>query len=157
MNSLMQAEHFQVAYATNDIDAGLRHLGCHLNITETRTLQGPLPEGGEIHVELAWVGGVMIELLHAQGPGSSIYQRGVQGGDQLSLSLHHLGFLIESESEWSALKAACEDSKAQLLLERVNSEFMTSCFIEVPGISHLFEYILPSDVGRQFFNEVPRC
>ena len=72
-SGVLRAEHFQIAYATNDIDRAQAILANRYGIGAFRRLEGPLAAGGQIRVELAWVGPVMYELLTASGPGSAIY------------------------------------------------------------------------------------
>src|ERR1700719_2707929 len=72
-SGLLCNDHFQVAYATNDIDRACDIFSNQFGIKEFCRLQGPLAAGGHIRVELAWVGGTMYELITASGAGSDIY------------------------------------------------------------------------------------
>ena len=67
---LLLAEHFQMAYATNDLDRACDLLGRQLGIREFGEIGGETASGGQIRVKLAWVGSIMYELMWAEGPGS---------------------------------------------------------------------------------------
>src|SRR6516162_2631068 len=72
-SGLVRYDHFQVAYATSDIERACRVLSERFGIKEYRGLEGQLPTGGRVHIELAWAGGTMYELVHASGPGSEFF------------------------------------------------------------------------------------
>jgi hypothetical protein len=70
---LLLAEHFQVAYVTNDIKRACKIFASHLGIGSFSKLEGPLKAGGHIEAKFAWVGSVMYEIIQASGPGSELY------------------------------------------------------------------------------------
>jgi hypothetical protein len=152
---LLRAEHFQMAYATNDIARARDMFADRFGIKEFRTLQGPLPQGGQVHIELAWVGTTMYELMFAQGPGSDIYMSRLPAGDDFVLKHHHLGFLIPDQAQWDALMGEIERGGWSMPHKNEAPEFITSCFVDVPALGHYFEYLLPSAAGMAFFDSVP--
>lgn len=159
---LLRTEHFQVAYATNDIERACELFRQRLGIREFRRLEGAMPSGGHIHVELAWVGNTMYELLTAEGPGAELYMNGVWGrvpgrvpGDGFAIRHHHLGFLIHDEAQWQALQATIERDGWTLLSKSHTPGFMQSCFVDVPELGHYFEYLFPEPAGLEFFENVP--
>lgn len=150
---LMRAEHFQMAYATNDIDRAQALFGERYGIRNWTRLEGQLPAGGAIRVELAWVGTVMYELISAEGDGSAIYMDRLPTGEGFHLKHHHLGYLIDSQAEWQALIALAGED---LVHHSVNAGFMTSCFVAAPELGHYLEFIRPEAAGRAFFENVAR-
>lgn len=151
---LLRTEHFQMAYATNDIERACDLFRQRLGIREFRRLEGPMPSGGRIHVELAWVGNTMYELLTAEGPGSELYMTRLPD-DGFALRHHHLGFLIPDEAQWQALMATIEREDWNLLSKSHAQGFMHSCFVDVPELGHYFEYLFPEPAGLEFFEGVP--
>ncbi|RJF91506.1 hypothetical protein D3876_10300 [Sphingomonas cavernae] len=151
---LLRAEQFQIAYATNDIEAACAVFRDRFGITEFQRLEGPLPDGGHIRVELAWVGTVMYELLTASGPGSALYMDRVPD-DGFVIRHHHLGFLIHDAAQWAALAREAERVGAALLNQRQNEGFMRTCFVAAPELGHYLEYIFPEPAGLEFLNAVP--
>lgn len=151
---LLRIEHFQMAYATNDIDRACDLFGERFGIREFRRLEGPLPAGGQIRVELAWVGTIMYELLTASGPGSDLYV-GRLPGDGFAIRHHHLGFLIHDDAQWQALLDKITGDDWTMPSKSHNPGFMQSCFVDVPELGHYFEYIHPEPAGLAFFESVP--
>jgi hypothetical protein len=151
---VLHAEQFQIAYTTTDMaraqDVFARRYGVHA----FRTLKGALPEGGRIHVELAWVGPVMYELLTADGPGSDVYRRGLPD-DGFAIRHHHLGYFVHDREQWDALMLAVEDGGWHMPNRRNNPGFLESCFVDAPELGHYLEYVFPEEAGRQFFEDVP--
>lgn len=151
---LLRAEHFQMAYATNDIDRACDHFRERFGVREFRRLEGVLPSGGTIRVELAWVGTIMYELLAASGPGSDLYV-GRLPRDGFAIRHHHLGFLIQNEEQWNALMMEIERGNWAMPSKSSNPGFMQSCFVDVPELGHYFEYLFPEPAGLAFFEGVP--
>jgi Glyoxalase/Bleomycin resistance protein/Dioxygenase superfamily len=149
---LLRAEHFQIAYATNDIDRALALFAERYGIANWTRLEGQLPAGGTIRVELAWVGTVMYELLSASGEGSAIYMSRLPKSPGFQLAHHHLGYLID-QPQWEGLIAT---AASDLVHHSHNPGFMTSCFVDAPVLGHYLEYICPEAAGRAFFENVAR-
>ncbi|MCJ8158556.1 VOC family protein [Sphingomonas sp. LaA6.9] len=153
-NGLLRADQFQIAYATNDIDAACAIFRNRFGIDAFRRLEGPLPAGGRIRVELAWVGTVMYELLTASGPGSALYMDRVPDNG-FAIRHHHLGLLIHDAAQWAALAREAERVGTPLLNLRHNEGFMRTCFVDAPTLGHYLEYIFPEPAGLEFLNAVP--
>lgn len=153
-DGIVHAEHFQIAYATSDIERAKALFSDRYGIRNFRRLAGPLPDGGEIHVELAWLGPVMYELLTARGPGSAIYREGLPDSG-FAVRLHHLGYLIHDQAQWDALQQRVARDGWDMPTCRANPGFLQSCFVRAPELGHLLEYIHPEEAGRRFFEDVP--
>jgi len=153
-DGLLRKDHFQVAYATNDIERACDLFAKQLGIRQFRRLEGQMPAGGQIRVELAWVGGTMYELISASGPGSDIYVGRLPPGG-FAIRHHHLGFLIHDEAQWAALESDAARIGRTLLAKSHNAGFLRSCFVDVPELGHYFEYIFPEPAGIEFFESVP--
>ena len=151
---LLRAEHFQIAYATNNIDRARDCLSERLGILEFRSLEGATPAGGHIRVELAWVGPTMYELITASGPGSELYV-GRLGTDDFAIRHHHLGFVIADEAQWQAVFAEAERQGFAVPYENETPGFMRSCFVDVPELGHYLEYLWPTAAGLDFLENVP--
>jgi hypothetical protein len=151
---LLRSDHFQVAYSTNDIDRALDIFADRHGIREFRRLEGALPAGGHIRVELAWVAGTMYELLTADGPGSALYV-GHLPSDGFALRHHHLGFLIHHQDQWDALHVTAAEKGWSVPSVSRNPGFMQSCFVDAPELGHYLEYIFPEPAGIAFFESVP--
>lgn len=152
---LLRAEHFQMAYVTNDLDRACALFGEQLGIGAFAELGGAMPEGGEIEARFAWVGTLMYEIIAARGPGSAIYMDRMPRGSGFTLMHHHLGFLIGSEAEWNGVLANA--ARQGWAVPYRNANPLTEvCFIAVPGLPHYLEYLWASQLGLDFFAQVPR-
>ncbi len=151
---LLRTEQFQMAYATRDIDRACDLFRKRFGIKEFRRLEGQMPSGGHIRVELAWVGTIMYELITATGPGSDLYVGRVPEGE-FSIRHHHLGFLIHDAAQWEELMTTIKQNNWTMPRKSHNAGFMQSCFVDVPELGHYFEYIFPEPAGLAFFEAVP--
>jgi hypothetical protein len=151
---LLRTDQFQMAYATNDIDRACAIFSERYGIRQFRRLEGPLPAGGHIRVELAWVGTIMYELLTAQGPGSALYVGRLPAAG-FAIRHHHLGFLIHDAEQWNALQNEIVRSGWSMPSRSSNPGFMQSCFVDAPELGHYLEYIFPEPAGLAFFEAVP--
>lgn len=152
---LLCAEHFQIAYATNDIDRAVALFGERYGVREFHRLEGPLRDGGRIRVELAWAGPLMVELMTASGPGSAIYMSRLPASDGFVLRHHHLGYLVQSAAEWDALMGEVARRGLSLAHESETEGLMRSCFVDAPELGHYLEYILPAPRGLALLEGVP--
>lgn len=153
---LLCGEHFQVAYATNDIDRACGLFRDRFGIAEFGRLEGRLPAGGTIRVELAWVGPVMYEVLSASGPGSAIYMDRLPPGPGFALGHHHFGYLLSSAEQWDALLAMAAAENCAIPYQNDNPGFLRSCFVDAAPLGHYLEFILPEPAGLAFLQSVPR-
>ncbi len=153
VTQLMRNDHFQIAYATNDIDRACAIFADRFGISEFRRLEGPRPGGGDIRVELAWVGGTMYELLTASGPGSALYMDRLP--ESFAIKLHHFGYFIHDDESWEALHSEAARLGYALTPGSVTPGFLKSCFIDAPELGHYLEYIYPEAGGVDFFQNVP--
>lgn len=153
---LLSTAPFQIAYATNDIEQAKTLFQQQLGIRQFRQLSGQLPSGGHIHVELAWVGNIMYELLTASGEGSELYLHQLPT-DAFAIRHHHLGFLLRSEAEWQALQREIAERQWHMPHISHTPGFMRSCFVDCPALGHYLEYLWPEAAGLDFFEkEVPK-
>lgn len=153
---LLRAEHFQMAWATNDMERAKALLSERLGIREFTVIGGPTRQGGETWAALAWVGTIMYELITASGPGSDIIMNRLPQGSGFAMKHHHLGYLVSDQTEWDALEAEAARAGWAMPHKSVNAGFMTSCFIDVPELGHYLEYIMPEPAGLEFFQNVTR-
>ncbi|HEX7874342.1 MAG TPA: VOC family protein [Sphingobium sp.] len=154
-SGLLRAEHFQMAYATNDVEQARALFGQRLGIKDFTRLEGPLAMGGAIRVELAWVGTIMYELIEATGPGSELYMDRLPTGDGFHLRHHHLGYLVHDQAQWDGVMAAAAREGWAVPYSNRNP-MMAACFVDVPELGHYLEYLFPEQAGIDFFNGVAR-
>lgn len=154
-SGLMVLEHFQMAYVTNDMDRALDLFRRNLGVREFTRLGGPMPSGGTMHAEFAWVGTLMIEVIEATGPGSALYMDRLPRDGSFAVAQHHLGYLVHSQAQWDAVLANAAANGFEVVF-RGDNPLVEFCFVQVPGLSHYLEYLFAKPMGLDFFNAVPR-
>ena len=154
-SGLLRAEHFQMAYVTNDIEQACALLTRQLGIREFVALGGATPDGGTMDARFAWVGTLMYEVIQASGPGSDVFMDRLRGVGHFALRHHHLGFLIHDRAHWDGVLANAAGHGWDVPWTS-NNPLVDACFVAVPGFEHYLEYLLPTQSGRDFFASVPR-
>lgn len=153
-DGLFHSEHFQVAYITNDLDRTLALFRERYRVTEFQSIESELAGGGWLRVELAWIGGMMIELMQAGGPGSDLYNKRLPA-DGFAIQMHHLGYLIHDQAQWDALDAEVARSGRTIELKNSIEGLLSWCFVKAPELGHYLEYIFPEAGGVAFLQSIP--
>jgi hypothetical protein len=152
---LALAEHFQMAYVTNDIERAGALFRERLGIREFRTIEGATPDGGHIRSDLAWVGTLMYELVEAHGEDGRVFSDRLPETDSFAIRHHHLGYLIHDEREWQGIAAGAERAGWPALVRAPNA-LVQACFVDAPELGHYLEYLHATPAGLDFFAGVPR-
>jgi hypothetical protein len=153
---LLRAEHFQMAWATNDMARAQAIFAERYGVSTWTRLAGELPAGGHIHIELAWAGGIMLELMTACGEGAAIYMDRLPTTPDFHLCHHHHGYLLSDLRQWQALMNAVAAGDHAMPHVSHNEGFMRSCFVDAPELGCYLEYLCPEPAGLAFFEQVAR-
>ncbi len=151
--SVLNGEHFQVAYITNDIARAMEVFADRYGIANFVGQEGATPSGGQIHVELAWKGGVMFELIETSGPGSDFYNDRLPA-EGFAIRHHHLGYMVWTEEEWDALHQKIADEGWPIAFQMRMEGYLYATYIHAPELGHYLEYIHPQAGGMAFFDSV---
>jgi extradiol dioxygenase family protein len=151
---LLRNDHFQIAYATNDIARARDVFSGRYGLREYQNIEGEMPGDGYIRVSLAWSGGTMFELVQAEGPAGAFYNRKMPS-EGFAIYHHHFGYFIQSEAEWEALKAEIERGGWPVVARFNQPGTLEAWYIEVPELGHFLEFIYPEPAGLAFFESVP--
>jgi hypothetical protein len=151
---LLKAEHFQIAYVTSDAARACQVFRDRYGVKEFGPLDAATPDGGQIHIELAWVGGVMFEIIQASGPGTDFYNDRLPT-DGFAVRHHHFGYLTHDEAEWDALQEEIRRGGWTVAMRGRMEGFMRYCYVEAPELGHYLEYFLLDPAGVAFFENVP--
>jgi catechol 2,3-dioxygenase-like lactoylglutathione lyase family enzyme len=153
-SGLFRNDHFQIAYATNDMDRAVALFTERFGIREFRRLAGPTAAGGQVRMEIGWGGGVMYELLWAEGPGSEIFRAGLpQSG--FAIRPHHLGYHVPTAEAWEAVQQEIEATGMKIVHRTAIPGFLQAVIVDDTELGHFLEYIFPEDGGVQFFETAP--
>ena len=142
---LLHNDHFQLGYVTNDLASAMARFGEHFNITRFRENDADLPCGGRVCTRTAWIGAMMYEIVMGYGEGMEVFSDFAPQGGEFVLQFHHFGFLVPGDAAWARLEA--EIARSGLVMRRPNDTpgYVKTCFVEVHGLGHMLEYILPRE------------
>lgn len=108
------AQHSQVAYVTNDIEAAARVLEARYgapgffhfsNVGPGRDIGG----GPQLKIALVRVGGVEIELIEPIGDTAPLFKDVLPAGPELAIRFHHVAIRIDGPIEnWEAHAASID-------------------------------------------------
>jgi hypothetical protein len=151
---LLQNEHFQIAYVTNDIDQAVEVFQRRFGVPGFRESDAELPSGATIKVRAAWLGGVAYEITCGQGPGMELWACGAPGAGFV-LRHHHLGFLVPDEAAWAALEQAIARGGWTVRQRSDHPGFGRIACVEAPELGHYLEYIMPGPELLARFEATP--
>ncbi len=153
-SGLFRRDHFQIAYNTNDMDRAVALFGTRYGIHAWQKLEGPMAGGGQVRMHIAWAGGVMYELIWAEGPGAEVFRAGLPE-TEFAIRTHHLGYNVPDEAAWTELLADIERTGRKIVHTTHVPGFLRAIIVEQPELGHFLEYILPEAGGVQFFETAP--
>lgn len=151
---ILRAEHIQVAYVTNDLPRAAEVFQQRYGIEGYRDLETTTPDGGEIAIKLAWVGGTMFELIEAHGAGMEFYNSRLPA-DEFAIRFHHLGYLTHDLETWNSLGDELARKGLEVVFEGNTEGFLRFVYAHAPEMDHYLEYFLLEDAGVEFFEGVP--
>ena len=103
-------EHSHSAWVTNDLDRALEIFEKRYGVGKFTFLEGEGPAGGKIKVAFAWAGGQVLEIIMASGPGFEFYNE-MLPEEEFAIRFHHLGFIIDSDTDWKQLEQELQDGE----------------------------------------------
>jgi hypothetical protein len=146
--------HFQVAYATSDLERALEVVDARYGLRNFHRVEGEMPSGGYLRGAFGWAGPVMYEFIQAEGPGSEFYTKRLPLHG-FAIRHHHLGYLVDSQEGWDALLARIDRDAWKVVFNMHMEGFMRAVYIEAPELEHYLEYLFPEPAGVEFFEGLP--
>lgn len=152
--------HFQIAYVVDDIHAGVAEFAAkyaiaNWHVMDMAAMQGP--DSAVRHIALAWTDAeLMVELIEPNPAVPSIYSD--WRTDLAGPRFHHLGFLVESDAEFTAIRAQFAVAGCPVAAEGSAGDMLDFAYIDTSRtLGHFYELIHLKGEGRtQFFGQVPR-
>ena len=152
---LLHAEHFQIAYVTNDIDRATEVFRERFGVREFRANDNEMPGGTSIAVRSVWIGDRMYEICCGKGPGMELYTDWAREGGDFTLKFHHLGYLILDDQAWSGLELQIEAGGWRVRTASDIPGFFRGCYVEVPELGHFLEFVQPREGLLERLNATP--
>jgi catechol 2,3-dioxygenase-like lactoylglutathione lyase family enzyme len=152
---LLHNDHFQIGYVTNDIDRAVEVFRSRFGVESFRESDAELPGGTKICVRAVWIGGMMYEIACGSGPGMEDFSDYAPLGADFVLKFHHFGYLIPDDAAWEAMEHVVTTGGWTLRKPSDTPGFVRTCFVDVPELGHLIEFILPRSGLIERFNLTP--
>ncbi len=152
---LLHNDHFQLGYVTNDIDQAVAMFAKRFGITDYRCNDSDLPGDGRVCTRTVWVGAMMYEIAMGYGPGMECFSDFAPQGGEFVLRFHHFGYLVPDEAAWAVLDDQIVRSGLNVRKPSDIAGYVKTCFVEVPELDHMLEYILPREGLLARMNETP--
>ena len=152
---LLNNDHFQIAYVTNDIDRAVEIFRSRFGVGSFRANDDVLESGTRVGIRSAWIGGMMYEICYGAGPGMELYTDWAPPDGEFVLRFHHFGYLIPDEQAWQALDRQIDEGGWKVRTRSNIPGFFRGCYIEVPELGHFLEFILPGPGLLERMNATP--
>ncbi len=151
---LFRYEYFQMAYVTNDIQRACEVFTRRYGIQRYHDLENTFENGSSISVRLAWIGGHMIEVIQANGPGMEFYNDRLPS-DEFGISHHHMGYLLPDEQAWQELSSEIAEAGWKVVIDEDMGSFLKVKYVEAPELGHYLEFFLLGPDGAEMFGAIP--
>lgn len=152
---LLNNDHFQVAYVTNDIDRAVAVFRDRFGVSRFRESDSEAPGGARICIRSVWIGAMMYEICSGFGPGMELYSDWAPEGGEFVLRFHHFGYLIPDDETWAVLEGQIAQGGWKLRLDSDIPGFFRGNYVEVPELGHYLEFVLPRQGLLDRMNATP--
>jgi hypothetical protein len=154
LGGLFRCEYFQTSYVTNDLTQACGVFSNRYGIGDYHSLEAPSEDGSHISVRLAWIGGHLIEIVQATGPGMEFYNARLPA-DAFAIRHHHLGYLLPNEGAWQDFESEIVKSGWNVVMAGDTEGFLKFKYVEAPELDHYMEFFLLGPGGIAMFESVP--
>lgn len=157
--TILFKRHFQICYLVDDAQAGMAEFGEKYGITKWHVMDMSAagPDAPTRAIALAWAEeGLMIELIEPNEAVPSIYVNWRRDSGE-SARFHHLGFLVDSDEEYDAIKQKLLGAGYPVAAEGSFGDVLQFLYMDTTRtLGHYYELIYLKGEGKtQFFAPVP--
>lgn len=154
LNGIFRCEYFQTAYVTNDLERACEIFTRRYGIQGFHALEESFENGSAMSVRLAWIGGHMIEIIQARGPGMEFYNDRLPA-KEFAIGHHHLGYLLPDEQTWRELQIEIAESGWNVIMDEDLEGLFKVRYVEARELGHYMEFFLLKSGGIKMFEAVP--
>jgi len=152
---LLNNEHFQIGYVTNDIDRAVDVFRERFGVREFRANDNELPGGTKVGIRSVWIGNMMYEICYGSGPGMEIYTEWAPPDGEFVLRFHHFGYLVGDDASWEALERTIGEGGWKVRNPSDIPGFFRGCYVQVPELGHFLEFVQLRQGLRERMNATP--
>jgi catechol 2,3-dioxygenase-like lactoylglutathione lyase family enzyme len=152
---LLHSDHFQIGYVTNDLDRAAQIFRDKFGIAKFRENDADLPGGTKVGTRTVWIGSTMYEIVCGSGPGMEAFSSYAPPDGPYVLKFHHFGYLVQDDAAWQAMEREVARQGWELMKSSDTPGYVRACFVDVPELGHLVEFILPREGLIERFNATP--
>ncbi|MEJ0045284.1 MAG: VOC family protein [Rhodospirillales bacterium] len=150
---------FQLAYVTAELERAMVEFSTVLGIGRFQVNRDVSIETGAgaayCHFALAFLGEQQIELIEPVGGMDGVYRDVLAPGR--TVVLHHLGFLLPTETAWRAALRGIEASGHPMPVRGIFGDLMHYAYVDRRDLfAHYLEYMYATPAGATLFDNVPR-
>jgi hypothetical protein len=152
------ANFFQLGYATSDLDRAMLALRESHGVNAFKVMRDVDGSGDmKVHIALACVGDLMIELIEPCGGDDSFYRDLLPPGE-FAIRHHHMGYRVHGESHWQSLQDTIKRNGYAIATSGDVPGLLRFAYVDNrKELGHYQEYILTTEAGAAaFFGDVPR-
>ncbi|MBV9512363.1 MAG: VOC family protein [Caulobacteraceae bacterium] len=152
----MHGKLFQLGYVVADLDAAMARLGETQDIRHFRVDVFGDASGLLLRSAKAYAGGTMLELLEPRLTAADRLYTSFLDSDPAVPRLQHLGYLVETEEEFTGVGAWMKARGIAVALEAVLPGKLSATYFDTrPMLGHYSEYVCLSPQARDFYDDVP--
>jgi hypothetical protein len=150
---------FQLAYVTQDLERAMAEIGVAFGIGQFQVNRDvPIATGNgtaSCHFALAFLGAQQIELIEPAGGVDGVYRDALEPC-RIAV-LHHLGFLVTTETAWQATLRRIEAGGDPVPVRGSFGDLMHYAYVDRRDLcGHYMEYMYATPAGAGLFDTVPR-
>jgi len=155
--------HFcQNAYVTTDFDQALELFRERFGIPRFFELRDGEMETGPgryagVHVAIAWVGALQIEIIQPLGGFDAIYREALPVDGGFAMRFHHTCQRVDSETDYEALLLDIEQRGLTIAAQGQHGGHVRYLYIDARAeLGHYLEHTYYTPAGLALFEQVPR-
>lgn len=155
---------FQHAHVTTSLDRAMADFGARLGLTEYLQMRdhSVITKGGErayMHVALAWLGDLMIELIEPIGGNDLVYRAPLIGLDY-GVRHHHMARIFQTDAAFDRAMADLSDAGIDFPIVATLEDTKGKCRVNYADLraelGYYVENMVFSPSGLEWLQTIPR-
>lgn len=148
---------FQLGYATSNLDRAMDVLRESHGIRAFKVMREAGSPEMNVHIALAYVGDLMIEVIEPCG-GSDAFYRDLLPPGEFAIRHHHMGYRVRDEQQWQSLQETVARRGYAIPVSGDLPGLLRYAYVDNRReLGHYQEYVFTTAEGEAaFFGDIPR-